>query len=356
MYYIGNKKIDEIVEKAKNGNKLAYNELYRHYKNIFVNNVEKNYGSSYKSLAKEDYKEVFNSYFLKERKTSLYVYILYRSKYIYNNRSITKEEALEVYPSSYFYKIKNNSNIKSNVLSDKELFNLCDNIVTHMINSYFKSEKKSTLPIYIHSRMDYIIKKFYDEEKILLYYLKYHISTKKIEDYFINKYSYLIEECNFTDYELYCFIIKKILVRKDLLKRKLSKLVKEELLKDKIKANEEKQANLKKARELLLSLSSDNYDSKDLDFIRFSYSYIATEIYNELELSSNIPKEKLFSMITCEYDRIFSVYINGIIKGKIKSSLPKYIRTSLKNNIKTIEKHYINYEDDKIKEGNVKTS
>ncbi len=211
-----------------------------------------------------------------------------------------EEESLVVhYADILYYKInKNHAN-----LSEKEIKNICKEIIKDVIKNYAGSNLEFTT--YMAIQLYRLEKLSLNEEKFLIRYVLSAGTNEKIIKYFCNKYDFLLDSYKFT-------------IQYNYLKNNFYKIVEESLsdinsvknsVQKRIHSNIIKYTSIIKKKIRELETEAIKEDKNKIYDIKENYYYITEEFFYANR--GIIPDKSLRKLIQDKFDKFLKAYING---------------------------------------------
>ena len=322
-------KVKKMMELAKKGDKTAKLELEQHYLTILKNYTKKKYGEEAEQIADNTLPFLIQCYFDNGVKTDFYHFLYEKinqkfkeknqEKIIGNKVDLMDDQKTEMvinHYSNYFYnKIKKHSG----VLSDEELQNFSYIFVKATLIKSAKSDSDIR-----NLMINYIVKEIknydYDGENLLKRYVTFVGINDNILDYFLKKYSYLLEK--YENDRMYNCLSKNY---QDIIFESLSTFTRancnlENLI---IKILHRKYDFDRNKLEQVLSKK--NISESDYNFIYDTLSYLKNKNYNRFKNNVYMDNNWLKDKINEKYKD----YLDSYISDSKNSNVRSYINTKL---------------------------
>lgn len=309
--------VKELVEKARLGDEKAFDELVEHYTVIFVNNVLKCNGNdeNLKEVAKEKLPMFIKEYFEKNYKNSLNDYLRYQAKYSFKDKlrlNDTRNMQIDELKKIYSKRLVNLLKKYNSILSEEELYNFCYNIISKRIDE-IKHDRNNfaTLLGVFFSKLKISIE---NEETLIIKYASSMGVNKKVENYFIDKYSYLLDEYKYES--SYLFLKENFgLIINDIFK---SEKINKDYMKNHVKRMMKKY-NINYLKDL--KIKEDNIRNNDYDKEELYKSNLVLKniMYDKYKNEINLNEDDFRKIIDEKYDLFFNAYIKGVSKKDLRA-------------------------------------
>lgn len=305
----------DMIALAKQGDENAFNALVKHYEKYFCDKVVANNDNdeSLRESAKDELPKLIRSALKLKYNRDLSDYLKRCSKNIFkgikkinDSRILEKDEIISIYEKRFFNSIKE----YNTVLTEEELKKYSYDYIKDIINKYF--DNRDTLIKNITPRISREKNYYINEETLLLRYTYLEGINDKVVDFFIKKYSYILEEYKLRNsYSLLKNNFYSI-VEQTLKNISFSVLNLEPRLRSELQ---------KKGYEYGLEVSKTSIERKD-DIYDINLN-IKDYVFEKYSKKVGLPEDELRSLIDSQYDKYYDAYLNG----KSKVTIRKYMFT-----------------------------
>ncbi|MBQ9013857.1 MAG: hypothetical protein IJ094_09990, partial [Bacilli bacterium] len=323
---INNLNIEELILLGKINN-AARKKLSDYYKEYYIEKCIKYNGVEGRTLAFKTYDKVLNDFFRKNNLKNLNIYLESKSKIAAQLAIMNTENDKQRVKKHYLERLEKEIS-RGEILTDQEIHNLCYNFINGVVMNYDPNTVKSNIHVICNENVVRFLNYCKNEEKLLLYYVKFVGISEKVIDYYMAKCKKLKNKYNISD-SMCEEIIINILSNGKILEKNIYKSVESEIkriLRDK---KNKQQVEIDK----ILNKLNDKNDISEEEILTLKnyYSQIKKDIYDKYKDKVTISKNSLKDEIDKKYDMVIDRYISNFIKNGIKSSIPKYVRSSLYN-------------------------
>ena len=312
--------IKELIEKAKNGDEKAFEELTKHYEESFADMVViKNNDGSLRDKAKEELPKLLRVYLNHDYTQLLHDYLRYYSTSSFTDKirlSDTRDMDLSKLKEIYTKRLLEEFKTINKVLTEEELYNYTYDLISNIIDELSKDrENLATKLGTFFARQKRFVK---TEEALLIRYILQKKYNDNIINFFVNKYKYILNEYSSkTSYSYLCENFRNIVVE---VLEELSSYKKSIELCIKKKVQKFHSDYTKDIQSVELNIRSSD---ERKDELYEANSVLKNRVYEYYRKKVNLSEKELKKLIDENYESYFEAYVNG----KCTKTLSQYILT-----------------------------